>query len=64
MPPSASWGVQSVPVSEIRGTAVEGQAQRGGDFLPLRERRSHDWRARWQRILNAVDGLVRCRPST
>jgi hypothetical protein len=55
-------GVQSIPVTEIRGTAVEGPAQRGGDFLPLRERRSHDWRARWQRIINAVDGLVTLPP--
>lgn len=51
-------GLESIPVTAVRGTAVEGQAQRGGDFLPLRERRSHDWRARWQRILRAVDELV------
>jgi hypothetical protein len=55
-------GLQSVPVAAIRGTAVEGQTQRGGDFLPLRERRSHDWRARWQRILQAVDHLVALPP--
>jgi hypothetical protein len=50
-------GLQTVPVERIVGTAVEGPAQRGGDFLPLRDRRSTDWRARWQRILNAVDQL-------
>jgi hypothetical protein len=51
-------GLEIIPVTAIRGTAVEGQPQRGGDFLPLRERRSQDWRARWQRILRAVDDLV------
>jgi len=56
--PIRELGLESVPVTAIRGTAVEGQPQRGGDFLPLRERRSHDWRARWQRILRAVDDLV------
>ncbi|MEA2900492.1 MAG: hypothetical protein QOH36_379 [Actinomycetota bacterium] len=50
-------GLISVPVDRIRGTAVEGPVQRGGDFLPLRARRSHDWRSRWQRILNALDRL-------
>lgn len=51
-------GLQTVLVEAIAGTAVEGAAQRGGDFLPLRDRRSDDWRARWQRILSAVEGLV------
>lgn len=55
-------GLQTVPVTEIAGTAVEGPAQRGGDFLPLRNRRSDDWRARWQRISRAVDGLVSLPP--
>ena len=50
-------GVHSVPVELIAGTAVEGAPQRGGDFLPLPDRRSADWRARWQRILHAVDSL-------
>ncbi len=50
-------GLRSVPVVEIAGTAVQGAAQRGGDFLPLRDRRSDDWRARWQRILSALDRL-------
>src|SRR5687768_11726086 len=39
-------GLMSVPIDQIRGTAVEGGAQRGGDFLPLKNRRSTDWRAR------------------
>jgi hypothetical protein len=50
-------GLMIVPVEQILGSAVEGQAQRGGDFLPLKNRRSADWRARWQRILAALDRL-------
>ncbi|MDQ3937580.1 MAG: hypothetical protein M3253_02750 [Chloroflexota bacterium] len=55
-------GLQTVPVENIAGTAVEGAPQRGGDFLPLRDRRGDDWRARWQRILRAVEGLVSLPP--
>lgn len=55
-------GFQSVPVDRIVGTAVEGPAQRGGDFLPLRDRRSADWRSRWQRILSGIDGLATLPP--
>ena len=51
-----------VPVDLIAGTAVEGPVQRGGDFLPVRERRGADWRGRWQRILNALDELVALPP--
>lgn len=50
-------GLQSINVDEIKGTAVEGPPQRAGDFLPLRARRSDDWRGRWQRILKAIDKL-------
>jgi hypothetical protein len=50
-------GLQSVLVSQITGTAVEGAPQRGGDFLPLKGRRSDDWRGRWQRILEANERL-------
>ena len=50
-------GVLSVPVDQIKGTAVEGPAQRGGDFLPLKGRRSADWRSRWQHIVAALDRL-------
>ena len=50
-------GLRSVPVEQIRGTAVAGPAQRGGDYLPLRDRRSNDWRGRWQRILGAHERL-------
>ena len=55
-------GVHSVPVEEITGTAVEGPPQRGGDFLPLPDRRSDDWRSRWQSILRAVDSLANLPP--
>lgn len=55
-------GLRSVPVDQIAGTAVEGPAQRGGDFLPLRDRRSDDWRSRWQRILRGIDGMVNLPP--
>jgi len=51
-------GLQTVLLEDIVGTAVEGAAQRGGDFLPLRDRRGDDWRARWQRILAAVENLI------
>jgi hypothetical protein len=50
-------GLISVPVDAIKGSAVEGPAQRGGDFLPLRARRSDDWRSRWQHILAAIERL-------
>lgn len=50
-------GLRSVPVAEVRGTAVAGPAQRGADFLPLRDRRGADWRGRWRRILDANERL-------
>ena len=46
-------GFRFVPVEEIRGTAVAGHAQRGGDFLPLRQFRGENWQTRWQRITEA-----------
>jgi hypothetical protein len=51
-------GVRSISVDEIRGTAVAGPAQRGGDFLPLKPFRSQNWAGRWQRIRRAVDRLT------
>ncbi|MGA3029310.1 MAG: hypothetical protein ABSE58_01060 [Candidatus Limnocylindrales bacterium] len=50
-------GFRFVPVEEIRGTAVAGAAQRGGDFLPLRPFRGENWEARWQRIRWAHERL-------
>jgi hypothetical protein len=50
-------GVRTVPLDMIRGTAVAGPTQRGGDFLPLRGLRGANWESRWQRIRRAVDRL-------
>ncbi len=50
-------GLKIVPIDSILGTAVEGPAQRGADFLPLRPRRGADWEARFQRIQNALERL-------
>ncbi len=55
-------GLRSVPVDRITGTAVEGPAQRGGDYLPLRDRRSDDWRSRWQNILRGIDEMATLPP--
>lgn len=51
-------GLLTIPVSRIRGTAVEGPAQRGGDFLPLPALRSANWEGRWQRLRQAQDRLA------
>jgi GNAT superfamily N-acetyltransferase len=56
--PVRELGLSPIPVSEIRGTAVEGPAQRGLDFLPLPPFRSRNWQARWQRVRNAVERLA------
>jgi hypothetical protein len=50
-------GLRSIPVDRIRGTAVGGGAQRGGDFLPLKPFRGSNWADRWQRLRNAQDAL-------
>jgi hypothetical protein len=51
-------GLRSLPVDQIRGTAVGGGDQRGGDFLPLRQFRGQNWQARWQRLRRAQDNLA------
>lgn len=51
-------GLRSLPVDQIRGTAVGGGDQRGGDFLPLRPFRGQNWQARWQRLRRAQDNLA------
>jgi hypothetical protein len=51
-------GVRPIPVDEIRGTAVGGGDQRGGDFLPLKPFRGENWLARWQRLRHAYDNLA------
>ena len=50
-------GMRFVPVEDVRGTAVAGAAQRGGDFLPLKPFRGENWAARWRRILDANSRL-------
>lgn len=55
-------GVRAIPLEEIAGTAVEGPAQRGGDFLPLKPLRTRNWKARWYRIRNATADLVALPP--
>ncbi len=51
-------GIRTIDVADIAGTAVGGARQRGGDFLPLRPFRSHNWKARWQRLRSAADRLA------
>ena len=50
-------GLLSIPVDEIRGTAVEGIDQRGVDFRPMRPFRSPNWKARWLRLVTAAERL-------
>jgi hypothetical protein len=50
-------GLRFIPVEEIRGTAVAGIAQRGGDFLPLKPFRGDNWESRWHRIRQANERL-------
>jgi hypothetical protein len=50
-------GLHFVPLEEIRGTAVAGSAQRGGDFLPLKQLRGENWKARWDRLTAANERL-------
>jgi hypothetical protein len=51
-------GTRTVDVEEICGTAVGGGDQRGGDFLPLKPFRGHNWTGRWQRLRKAHDRLA------
>lgn len=55
-------GLVTIPVDEIRGTAVEGPDMRGRDFLPLRAFRTRNWEARWQRLRQAMAELVTLPP--
>jgi hypothetical protein len=50
-------GMRFVPVEEIRGTAVAGATQRGGDFLPLKPFRGENWESRWRRVRDAHERL-------
>jgi hypothetical protein len=57
-------GLRTVPVAEIRGTAVEVPGLRRGDFLPVPDARTGDWKARWRRIRKAVAQLAILPPVT
>ena len=50
-------GLRSIDVDDVAGTAVGGRAQRGGDFLPLKQFRGTNWSGRWQRLRRAADRL-------
>ncbi len=50
-------GLRTIDVDDIRGTAVGGGDQRGGDFLPIKRARGRNWQARWQRLRRAQDEL-------
>jgi hypothetical protein len=51
-------GTREIEVADICGTAVGGGDQRGGDFLPLKPFRGHNWTARWQRLRAAQERLA------
>ncbi len=55
-------GLETIDVTDIAGTAVGGGAQRGGDFLPLKDFRGANWQARWQRLKQANDKLAMLPP--
>jgi hypothetical protein len=59
--PMRELGIVEVPVERILGTAQE-VGDRGGDFLPLKAFRGDNWRARWQRILAAVNDMKHLPP--
>ena len=50
-------GLRSIDVEAIRGTAVAGSDQRGGDFLPLKAFRGNNWSGRWNRLRQANERL-------
>jgi hypothetical protein len=56
--PIRELGLREIPVAAILGTAVEGPAQRGRDFLPLRALRTENWRSRWNRVRSATERLI------
>ncbi|HET9417107.1 MAG TPA: hypothetical protein VFP30_06145 [Candidatus Limnocylindria bacterium] len=59
--PRRSVGLRSVPLEAIVGT-MRHPSQNTADFLPLPGLRGENWRARWQRIGRATDGLVMLPP--
>ncbi|MGZ8481231.1 MAG: hypothetical protein ACXWWO_02110 [Candidatus Limnocylindria bacterium] len=59
--PRRRVGLRSVPIDEIVGT-MRHPSQNSADFLPLPNLRGENWRARWQRITRATDGLAMLPP--
>jgi hypothetical protein len=55
--PRRRLGLRGVPLERIVGT-MRHPSQNTADFLPLPKLRGENWRARWQRIGRAVDGLA------
>ena len=55
--PRRRLGLRSVPLDQIVGT-LRRPSQNTADFLPLPRLRGENWRARWQRINRALDGLA------
>jgi hypothetical protein len=51
-------GLRTIDVADIAGTAVGGGDQRGGDFLPLKPFRGHNWMGRWQRLRRSQESLA------
>jgi hypothetical protein len=51
-------GTRTIDVGDVAGTSVGGGDQRGGDFLPLKPFRGHNWSTRWQRLRGAQDRLA------
>ncbi|MGZ8475215.1 MAG: hypothetical protein ACXWWQ_03185 [Candidatus Limnocylindria bacterium] len=54
--PRRRLGLRGTPLERIVGT-MRHPSQNTADFLPLPKLRGQNWRARWQRINRAVDGL-------
>lgn len=59
--PRRRVGLRGVPIDRIVGT-VRRPSQNTADFLPLPRLRGENWRARWQRINRALDGLATLPP--
>ncbi|MEA2621331.1 MAG: hypothetical protein QOH61_241 [Chloroflexota bacterium] len=59
--PRRDLGLLTVPIDQVRGTAVEG-AQRGGDFRPIKDLRGANWQDRWRRVKSAMNTMVALPP--
>lgn len=59
--PRRRVGLRGVPIERIVGT-MRRPSQNTADFLPLPKLRGENWRARWQRINGALDGLAALPP--